>query len=131
MFTEELLRKLASDWNARVGRTVEEGPTLLGENYREVYYEDLLKKPEEEFGALAEFLGAAADEETIRRCVTATSFEKLSRGRKRGQEDVTSFFRKGVAGDWRNIFTEADKVLFKKEAGELLVRLDYEKDGSW
>ena len=59
-FTEGLLKKLASDWNARVGRTVEQGPALLGENYCEVYYEDLLEKPEAEFKALAEFLGAAA-----------------------------------------------------------------------
>ncbi len=131
MFTEELLRKLASDWNERVGRTIEEGPSLLGDNYREVRYEDLLEKPEVEFGSLAEFLGTAADAETVRRCVTATSFEKLSRGRKRGQEDPGSFFRKGVVGDWKNTFTEKDKVLFEKEAGGLLLELYYEKDRHW
>ena len=61
----------------------------------------------------------------------AASFEKLSKGRTRGQEDPTSFFRKGIAGDWRNVFTEEDKVLFKKEAGDLLIKLGYEEDLDW
>jgi len=64
----------------------------------------------------------------VRRCVSSASFEKLSRGRSRGQEDPTSFFRKGVAGEWRNVFTEEDGKIFEEEAGELLVRLGYEKD---
>lgn len=130
-FSKNQLRKLAADWRDRVGRTVEEGPTLLGENYREVRYEDLLKRPEVELRLLIEFLGAAVYPETLSRCVAATSFEKLSRGRERGQEDATSFFRKGVAGDWKNTFTDQDRETFKREAGELLVKLGYEEDDGW
>ena len=63
--------------------------------------------------------------------MNAASFEKLSRGRTRGEEDATSFFRKGVAGDWKNTFTEGDKSIFKEAAGDLLVRLGYEKDAGW
>ena len=131
VFSEHQLKKLARDWRKRVGRTVVEGPALLGDNYREVRYEDLLEKPEAVFGNLVKFLGAASDEETVRRCVAATSFEKLSRGRRPGQEDATSFFRKGVVGDWRNVFTGRDKEIFKEEAGELLVELGYKEDGGW
>ena len=131
IFSKGQLRKLAADWKERVGRTVEEGPALLGDNYREVRYENLLENPEAAFGDLVKFLGGAADKETVRRCVAATSFEKLSRGRKPGQEDATSFFRKGVAGDWRNAFTEKDRKTFKKEAGDLLVELGYEEDRNW
>lgn len=131
MLTEDLLRKLASDWNERVGRAVEDGPKLLGENYAEVRYEDLLECPEKEMKCLMEFLGAEASDETVRHCVESASFESLSKGRKRGEEDATSFFRKGVAGDWRNAFNEQDKAIFKQEAGGLLVRLGYEKDDSW
>ena len=69
------------------------------------------------------FLGAEAGEETVRRCVSAASFEKLAQGRERGQEDPTSFFRKGVVGDWKNVFTDKDKQLFKEEAGDLLIEL--------
>jgi hypothetical protein len=63
--------------------------------------------------------------------VEAASFERLSKGRERGQEDPSSFFRKGVAGDWRSVFTEKDRRVFKEEAGQLLVRLGYENDDSW
>jgi hypothetical protein len=131
IFPEGQLRKFAAEWSARVSSTVEDGPTLPGNGYVEVRYEDLLARPEEEVRRLLEFLRAEASEKTVKRCVNAASFEKLSRGRTRGQEDPTSFFRKGIAGDWSNVFTEQDKVLFKKEAGDLLIQLGYEKDDSW
>lgn len=131
VFAGNSLARMASEWAVRVGRAVEDGPALLGANYAEVRYEDLLERPESEVRRLLEFLGAGADDETVRRCVNAASFERLSRGRRRGEEDATSFFRKGVAGDWRNAFTDSDKSVFKEQAGRLLVRLGYEKDDDW
>jgi len=131
VFAGNSLARMAAEWAARVGRTVEDGPALLGGNYAEVRYEDLLARPRQETRRLLEFIGAAADEETVGRCVNSASFEKLSRGRERGEEDATSFFRKGVAGDWRNVFTERDRSIFKEEAGELLVKLGYEEDDGW
>lgn len=131
LFEEPRLRKLAADWAARVGRAVEDGPRLLGTHYAEIRYEDLLVRPEEEIQRLLEFLGADADDKSVARCVEGASFEKLSKGRARGEEDPTSFFRKGVTGDWRDAFTERDRGIFKEEAGNLLVKLGYERDGSW
>jgi hypothetical protein len=43
----------------------------------------------------------------------------------------SSFFRKGIVGDRKNVFTEQDKLVFKEEAGELLAKLGYEKDDTW
>lgn len=40
-------------------------------------------------------------------------------------------FRKGVPGNWREHFSEANKTLFKDETGDLLIRLGYEKDNNW
>jgi hypothetical protein len=131
IFARDHLRKLAADWATRVGKAVLDGPALLGSNYTEVRYEDLLERPEEEIRRLLEFLGAEASEKTVRRCVSSASFERLSRGRTRGQEDPSSFFRKGVAGDWKNVFTERDKLIFKEEAGDLLIMLGYEGDENW
>src|SRR5215210_3995013 len=131
MFTEERLRGAARSWNARVGKTVEDGPALLGSNYTEVRYEDLLERPNEEVGRLARFLGADTSEKAVQQAVGSARFEKLSKGRERGQEDTSSFYRKGVAGDWNNYFTERDKQIYKEEAGELLIRLGYERDLDW
>ena len=131
-FAEGQLAKLARNWGGRVGKTVEDGPTLLGSNYYlEVRYEDLVKNTEKELAQLTEFLGASSDGETVRRCVEASSFEKLSKGRERGQEDPTSFFRKGVVGDWKNFFIGQDKEVFKEGAGGLLLELGYEESDGW
>lgn len=40
-------------------------------------------------------------------------------------------FRSGKVGEWRSHFTEGHKQLFKQIAGDLLVRLGYEKDHDW
>ncbi len=130
IFADGWLAHYAKRWSANASRTIEDGPTLLGTNYAEVKYEDLLENPEDEVKRLLEFLGADADEQTVRQCVSATSFEKLAGGRKRGQE-ATSFFRKGIAGDWKNVFTEQDKRDFKTVAGDLLIEIGYEKDKNW
>jgi hypothetical protein len=40
-------------------------------------------------------------------------------------------FRSGKTGGWREHFTEDHKKLFKEAAGDLLVRLGYEKSNDW
>jgi hypothetical protein len=40
-------------------------------------------------------------------------------------------FRSGKTGDWREHFTEEHKALFKDIAGDLLVKLGYEKSNDW
>jgi hypothetical protein len=80
---------------------------------------------------LIRFLGGDTSTEVVRRRVEAASFEDSTKGRTRGEEDSTSFFRKGIAGDWRNVFTKQHKAIFKEYAGELLVELGYERDNDW
>ena len=130
LFTEERLADIARGWSTKVRKATEDGPILLGSNYAEVRYEDLLERPVEEVGRLLKFLGADSSEETAKRCVETTGFE-LTSNRKRGQEDSSSRSRKGVAGDWKNVFTEEDKGIFKENAGDLLVKLGYEEDNNW
>ncbi|MDQ3943299.1 MAG: sulfotransferase domain-containing protein, partial [Actinomycetota bacterium] len=96
-----------------------------------VRYEDLLEHPNEEVERLLGFRGVDTDERLVEHCVSSASFEKLSRGRERGQEDPSSFYRKGVAGDWKYLFDERDRQVYKEEAGELLIRLGYEKNDGW
>ena len=59
------------------------------------------------------------------------SFERLAGGRKQGEENRASHYRKGQPGDWVNHFTPKVRQLFKDRYGELLVRLGYESDTSW
>ena len=131
IFTDGQLAYIARDWKQMVDRARQDGPELLGENYAEVRYEDLLSRPEEELERLLRLLGTDASEEAVKACVEAGSFERWSKGRERGQEDSAAFLRKGVAGDWENVFTEQDKRAFREAAGETLVELGYEKDNDW
>ena len=58
-------------------------------------------------------------------------FAKKARGRKQGQEDRKSHYRKGVAGDWRNHFQSRHVSFFKERYNELLLKLGYERDPDW
>ena len=133
IFLEERLRSIAENWKTRVGRAIEDGPTLFRDNYTEVRYEGLLEKPQWETGRLFGFLGADTSERVVGRCVEAASFKKGS-GRERGQDNYAldhGKYRKGIAGDWENVFTEQDKAIFKEIAGDLLIELGYEEDDNW
>ncbi len=75
--------------------------------------------------------GAEPDMHRVREVLEATSFEKRT-GRKRGQQDLSwPSLRKGVAGDWKNLFTREAAELFDRYAGETLVEDGYEPDRSW
>lgn len=130
IFPDGELGRSAARWNARVGATVRDGRALFGPNYAEVKYEDLLVNTPGELKRLLGFLGADTSERVVKQCVDAASFEKLSGGRKRGQE-AASFFRKGIAGDWRNVFTDQNRRDFNAAAGDLLIELGYENDDTW
>jgi hypothetical protein len=131
IFSETSIKTASRVWAENVGAAHRDGPRLLGDKYTEVRYEDLLERPEEELGRIFRFLRVRAKKGIVRRSVRVESFERRSGGRKRGEEDSTSARRKGVAGDWKNVFTERDKAVFKEAAGELLVELGYESDHGW
>ncbi len=125
IFTEERLAQLASRWSYRVGKGRRDGSTLYGKRYLEVRYEDLLQNTPALLERMFGFLGARREKRDIEYCIRASSFERVS-NRRRGEEDSGSFFRKGVAGDWRGIFTERDRKIYEDLAGERLAEFGYE-----
>jgi len=96
-----------------------------------VKYEDLLADgPDTLARAVATIQGAEPDLEQARITIDKFSFERQA-GRRAGQEDRTSFLRKGQAGDWVNHFTREAAELFDRHAGDALIRAGYESDRSW
>jgi len=63
--------------------------------------------------------------------VEENRFANLTGGRDRGVEDVGSHERKGIAGDWKNHFSQTVKRAFKIRFGGLLAAAGYEKDLDW
>lgn len=58
-------------------------------------------------------------------------FEKKSGGRRAGEEDVHSHFRKGQAGDWRRYFQPEHRRRFQERHASLLRKYGYERDDRW
>ena len=103
----------------------------LFESVLTIRYEDLLDDTEHWarrlFGFITEGTDVPATPGQVRACVEAASFERLSGGRKLGEEDRESFFRKGQAGDWENWFTVEQLRRFDDAGGELLERFGYDR----
>src|SRR5262245_8282425 len=88
-------------------------------------YETYLEHPGRETERLLKFIGADASAARTQACVAAGSFNRLSGGRAAGEEDRSSFFRKGVAGDWRRWLSPQQITAFNDAAGDLLDALGY------
>ena len=58
-------------------------------------------------------------------------FSRLAGGRRPGDENAHSHYRKGVPGDWRNHFEAVHVERFKRSYNDVLLRLGYETDPDW
>lgn len=77
------------------------------------------------------FQNLSMNQEHLIKLYNSIKFEKLSKGRKRGEENLVSHYRKGVSGDWIKHFTPILKDRFKEKYGELLIYLGYEENLDW
>jgi sulfotransferase family protein len=93
-------------------------------------YEELLEDGRRVVAELLAFLGLPAGEEIVGDLLERSSF-RFYTGRQPGEEDRRRFYRKGVAGDWKNHFSEEQKAAFKQLAGDTLIALGYERDLTW
>ena len=94
-------------------------------------YEELLADTHGVFRRAVEHVsGEVAEPRLIDRTVAHFSMENLT-GRKSGEEDTSSFVRKGIAGDWKNHFTREAAEVFDHYAGEALVLAGYESNRDW
>jgi hypothetical protein len=116
-----------------------------GRNYTEVRYEDLLANGEAELVRLFDFVGIQVSPEEARETYARFSFDKLKAGDysrsvfanpglspasgTRERKEPPGFFRKGVSGDWQNLFRGADLRAFLWVAGDLLHDLGYLEPG--
>lgn len=131
IFTEAFLRRVAKGWVANLTETEAEGRRLFGKNYFSLRYEDLLSTPFDEMTKLWAFLGVNAPAELEAAIQTEMSSNPDEEWQERRNGDIASFLPKGQAGNWPRLFTARDKAVFKKVAGEMLVRWGYEKDAEW
>jgi Sulfotransferase family len=92
---------------------------------RQIRYEDLVANTERSLAGIFDFLNVEVAEALMAECQSEASFATLSGGRAAGKEDRTSFFRKGVVGDWQNHLSGDLDAAFRKRAGGWLERFGY------
>ena len=132
MFSEPFIRRMANGWVKDVSEVEAEGRRLFGERFMTLRYEDLLREPFETMSKAWGFLGAAEPDGSLAGDVQAEMASNPDEEwQSRRNEDIASFLAKGQTGNWRSLFTAADKSLFKQIAGDMLVKWNYEKDEDW
>jgi hypothetical protein len=106
-----------------------ENPAIL-----ECRFEDVISDPPARFEMILRHLGmmpGRIGRPELDRVLRALSFERLSGGRRPGEENVRSHFRKGVPGDWKNHFSPAHITRFKDLYNPLLLKTGYETSAAW
>ncbi len=93
--------------------------------------EDFMKAPEEQMGLVFKAWGLECDRQALKDLMQKHAYEKYSGGRRPGQEDLQSHYRKGVEGDWKAYFTPKVTAHFKRLFADVLIMGGYEKDASW
>lgn len=103
-------------------------------NVLELKLEEIIGDPRGKFVEIFAHLGIFDEKISLERLseiLEQKSFSRLAGGRKPGDEDIHSHFRKGIPGDWVNHFNEDHKKYFKEKYNQLLIKLGYEKGTDW
>lgn len=100
-------------------------PWLVEEAVHSLRFENLVHQPEEAVDVILHFVRS-------RGFLSQISDEEAQKTLLSGIDPRQSpTFRSGKTGAWRDAFTARHKQLFKSVAGDLLLRLGYERDQNW
>jgi hypothetical protein len=123
-FTSDKIAEMARGW----ARNCDALGDMCGHVMR---YEDMKQDQTKSLQQFLAFIGADTGDALIDVCVSNSSFEKMSGGRKPGDVFATTKARSGISGSWKHYFTREDASIFVEVAGTELRRFGYEPDDSW
>ncbi|PPD20419.1 MAG: sulfotransferase [Methylobacter sp.] len=95
-----------------------------------VTYEAMLSEPTTTFGEIARFLGFETTSGALETAIKAVSFERLraseeANGFVEKQPVTDCFFRRGIAGGWRDSLSSAQIARIETDHGPMMRRLGY------
>jgi hypothetical protein len=123
MSFEEFLEKTAREWGTYVSAWAEK-KTLT------CRYEELLFDTTSTIQNILSQLEFEVPLEKVNEIIQANTKDKMRKALDKLFE-YNTFIRKGIAGDWKNHFAKDHKEIFKKCAGDVLIKLGYESDNNW
>lgn len=95
-------------------------------------YEKMTTNPKNEIKKLLRYIGAQSSRETLNNIVQLGSFQHRTKinkvgndySRKPGQELLSSHFRKGIVGDWKNYLTKNQTTYINESIKEVQKRIN-------
>lgn len=89
-----------------------------------IHFEDLINDRAATLARIMHHLLARAPLQTPRELILSAMEQSINPSK-------SPTFRSGKTGEWKKHFTEEHKMIFKDVAGDLLIRLGYEKNNNW
>jgi aryl sulfotransferase len=122
----EQLPQYLSTWSDHVESWLD----APGLNLYLMRYEDMLARPAEVFGKAVRFLGFDCDDVKLERALAACRFDVLQareaqEGFRERPRDAEKFFRRGIAGGWRDSLTVEQEQCIVERHGRVMRRLGY------
>ena len=112
----------SKDWAARLTKVRE---VARGHQYLEIRYEDLHADTSARAAEIFRFVGVSDDPADVAVATEASSFERLSGGRKQGEVDQTSHYRRGEVEGWRDEMTAEEIAAAEHAAGRMMAAMGY------
>lgn len=125
--TDEKIYERLSTWSVHVHFWTRSGSPQL----HVLRYEDMIARPETEFGALVDFLGETAPPEKLARAIRFSGFDELSAQERtngfveRPAVSTAPFFRAGTAGQWREGLSPAQRARIERDHTAMMQRFGY------
>lgn len=93
-------------------------------------YEDMQAHPVESFGRAVRFAGLEYSDTQIEKALALSGFEELKRqeaekGFREKSPQAVAFFRKGQAGAWWEVLTDAQARRIEEDHGEMMKKFGY------
>lgn len=96
------------------------------EDVYQVKYEDIINNPKETLKKIFEYIEEPWDENVLKFYKKKHNLAKES-----SRFQVTKPIYKSAMHRWKRDMSEANQLIFKKMAGDTLIKLGYEKDNDW
>lgn len=124
--SEQNIRQFLGGWSGHVKswNNVEGIPLHI------VRYEDMSARPRETFAKVIDFLNLPAERKRLDQAIKFSGFRELARQEARNgfeerSQKAERFFRKGKAGGWRDVLSDAQVQQIIADHGEVLEHFGY------